>query len=76
MNDQWIVLGSVLGLKDTASSDRVEGVRSQSIDSLGRHAHDLTRSQKSGSVLKNLASVLIRDDRDRVFEVRTGGICD
>ena len=57
MDDQRVVLGPVLGHEDTLRSNRVEGVGSQAIDSLGGHTNNLTLSEDLSSLFEDEAGV-------------------
>lgn len=75
MDDQRVVLGPVLGLKDALRSDRVERIRGQAIDCFGRHANYLAVTKDLSSLVEDMAGMWQRDFRHRVFQV-CGGVCD
>ena len=76
MNNQRVVLGTVLGLEDTLSSNRVEGIRGQTVDGLCGHADDLASAQELCGMFKDFMGMRVSDDGDGVLEVGGGGVSD
>ena len=51
MDDEWVVLGTALGLKNAQHSIGVQCIGRQTVDRFGRDAYHLTRPQQVAGFL-------------------------